>query len=222
MKYKYLLFDMGNTIIKNIKFDSRKALIKLYEIINNSTICQDEFVNTGIEILNKLFKNRDIDNIEIPYQKYINEILIHYNIYNMELENIELELYKYSVYDEKIINIKNILKELKKNKFELYVLSNATFSSNCLKYTLDKFGILEYFNEVYSSGDVTHRKPSNMFLKECNILNLINIQEAIYIGNDEYFDKEFAKNINVPFILFKEGRPIFDKNNIELKKILNW
>ena len=222
MKYKYLLFDMGNTIIKNIKFDTSKALEKLYEIIDNCSINKDDFINEGIEILNKIFKKRDEDNIEISYQTYIKNILDTYNISNCDLEKIELEMYKYSVLDEEIFNIKNFLKKLKDNNYELYILSNATFSSNCLKYTLEKFGILKYFNNVYSSGNVTHRKPSKLFLEETNILNFIDLNNSIYIGDNEYYDKEFAKNLNIPFILFKDGKPIFDENNKEIKEILNW
>lgn len=222
MKYKYLLFDMGNTIIKNIKFDTSKALEKLYEIIDNCSINKDNFINEGIEILNEIFKKRDEDNIEIPYQTYIKNILDRYKINNYDLEKIELEMYKYSVLDEEIFDIKNFLEKLKNNNHELYILSNATFSSNCLKYTLEKFGVLKYFNNVYSSGDVIHRKPSKLFLKETNILNFINLNDSIYIGDNEYYDKEFAKNLNIPFILFKDGKPIFDENNKEIKEILNW
>ena len=222
MKYKYLLFDMGNTIIKNIKFDTSKALEKLYEIIDNCSINKDNFINEGIEILNEIFKKRDEDNIEIPYQTYIKNILDRYKTNNYDLEKIELEMYKYSVLDDEIFDIKNFLEKLKNNNHELYILSNATFSSNCLKYTLEKFGVLKYFNNVYSSGDVIHRKPSKLFLKETNILNFINLNDSIYIGDNEYYDKEFAKNLNIPFILFKDGKPIFDENNKEIKEILNW
>ena len=98
MNYKYLLFDMGNTIIKNIKFDTSKALEKLYEIINNTSINKEIFIKEGIETLNKIFKKRDEDDIEIPYQTYIKNILDTYKIYNYDLEKIELEMYKYSVY----------------------------------------------------------------------------------------------------------------------------
>ena len=56
MKYKYLLFDMGNTIIKNIKFDSIKAIEKLYDIINNSQINKESFINDGIKLINKTEK----------------------------------------------------------------------------------------------------------------------------------------------------------------------
>ena len=104
----------------------------------------------------------------------------------------------------------------------MYVLSNATFSSNCLKYTLEQFGILEYFNEVYSSGDVTHRKPSKLFFDELNLEKNIDLDKAIYIGNDEYFDKEFAKNLNIPFVLFKEGIAYLEQNNDEIKNIFTW
>lgn len=222
MKYKYLLFDMGNTIIKNIKFDTKKALEKLYDIIDNCLINKDNFIKEGIETLNEIFKKRDEDDIEIPYQIYIKNILDKYNISNYDLEKIELEMYKYSVIDEEIFDIKNFLEELKNKNHELYILSNATFSSNCLKYTLEKFDVLKYFNNVYSSGDVIHRKPSKLFLEETNILNYIDLNDSIYIGDNEYFDKEFAKNLNIPFLLFKDGKPIFDENNKEIKEILNW
>lgn len=222
MKYKYLLFDMGNTIIKNIKFDSIKAIEKLYDIINNSHINKESFINDGIKLINNMFINRDINHIEIPYQNYINELLLKYNIKRNDLDFLEIELYKYSVIDKKIDLIKEKLNELKNKNYEMYVLSNATFSSNCLKYTLEQFGILEYFNEVYSSGDVTHRKPSKLFFDECDLEKNIDLDKAIYIGNDEYFDKEFAKNLNIPFVLFKEGIAYLEQNDDEIKNIFTW
>ena len=222
MKYKYILFDMGNTIVKNIIFDNKKALEKLYQIIDSNNINFDDFINVGIQILNENFKNRDLTNIEIPYRDYIKLILDKFSITNYDLEYLELEMYKYSVIDEQIISIRDWLNNLVNDGFELYVMSNATFSSNCLKYTLSKFGILEFFCEVYSSADVIYRKPSKLFFYECEIVNKVDINKTIFVGNDEYFDQKFAQNIGVPFVLCKLGKCVFNNKNKDLKEIFKW
>ena len=103
MKYKYLLFDMGNTIIKNIKFDSIKAIGKLYDIINNSHINKESFINDGIKLINNMFINRDINHIEIPYQSYINELLLKYNI-KRNTADLEYSLYSSNLITQSFTN----------------------------------------------------------------------------------------------------------------------
>ena len=65
------------------------------------------------------------------------------------------------------------------------VLSNSIFSAVTLKRYMQKYGILEFFENVYSSADITFRKPfKKAFEYVLADMSLTPSKNIHFIGND--------------------------------------
>lgn len=202
---KYILFDLGNTLIKNEGLDFKGILDDIFEHIININISKNRFKVIARNIFEKLYKTRDIDLIEIKFTDYLTKLKKELNIeFNMKIDEFEVYLYQNHITDSKIEKAINFLDYCKNNNIKMYLFSNSTFSMNALKYTLKLFKLDEYFVECFSSSDVIFRKPSSSFFSKTSIEDKIKKEHTIYIGNDNYIDGNFAKNIGIRFFWYNE------------------
>lgn len=201
-----ILIDLGNTLIYNKRISFQDGDSYLYNYLNIKEVSLDSFLNTTNTILKSMFKDRNTTNIEVPFTSYLKKIIEKFAIKtDVSLENLEELYYKSAITDEVIPDAIAFLKFLKNKDYQVYIISNSTFSSRCLKWTLDLFGITVYIDGIYSSSDIGFRKPDKAFFEGISELKKVNKNEAIMIGNDYYFDFEFAKNIGVDFLWYNEN-----------------
>jgi putative hydrolase of the HAD superfamily len=64
---------------------------------------------------------------------------------------------------EHIPGVKEMLDEFEKDRIPMYVLSNSGFTAKSLWVVLDRFGIGQYFSNVWSSADFGKIKPCREF-----------------------------------------------------------
>lgn len=214
-----ILIDLGNTLIYNKKIDFEKGFKYIYSILKIDTMDEKAFLQKAVDMTHKILKIRDSDIIEMPFTNILKKIFEELEIFsNLSMEIIEKEFYKNAIIDEIIPGVIDFLSFLKKNGCLVYIISNSTFSSQCLKLTINNFGIDKYINGIYSSADTNYRKPSRLFFDKINELSKINKSQVLMIGNDDYYDFEFAKNIGIDFLWFNEKRNINNKNCYEFNK----
>lgn len=130
---------------------------------------------------------RICDELAKEYEE-IDLLVVFKRLYDAE-ENIAFKIAK----DFRRISIKKIklyngayelLKELKKLGFKIYLLSNA---QDCFtRYELKKFQIDVFFDDIAISSNYHIKKPNPKFLKTLLMKN--NITDAIMIGNDYMCD----------------------------------
>ncbi len=213
---KIVLIDLGNTLIYNKKIDFNEGYTYLYSLINETNITKDVFVNEAFQLFQKMYVSRDIDLIEIAFQSFLKRLFdkLHVtSVYSFaELEKI---IYDKTVKDEPIDGVLAFLDFLKSQNIPVYIISNSTFSSQCLRKTIDAFGISKFIQGLYSSADYGYRKPNRLFFEKIAPLQNIHKEETVMIGNDAYFDFEFAKNISVDFLWFNEKNEKKDEENIK-------
>lgn len=81
-----------------------------------------------------------------------------------------------------------VLKKLKEKRIYVYILSNSIFSSASLTYFLQQHGLNDEIEMVFSSADLTWRKPSPQIFEAC-IQKIFHIQptlsknDILFIGN---------------------------------------
>lgn len=201
-----ILIDLGNTLIYNKRISFQDGDRYLYNYLDVKEVTLNSFLKTTNTILKSMFKDRNTTNIEVPFTSYLKEVIEKFAIKSdVSLEKLEELYYKSAITDEVIPDAIAFLKFLKTKNYQVYIISNSTFSSRCLKWSLDLFGITEYIDGLYSSSDIGFRKPDKAFFEEISELKKMNKDEAIMIGNDYYFDFEFAKNIGVDFLWYNEN-----------------
>ena len=158
-------------------------------------ICMD----LGNTIINNIDFNLQLG-LKIVYNQSIHKKLeldtfIHIKSY----EELELEIYQNCVKDTIIDDAFDFLLFAKRHGLKVYIYSNSTFSKRALMRTIDLFQLTDLIDELYSSSDVGFRKPSAEFFLKTDVSNHIKKQESIFIGNDDYYDRLFAKAIGIEF-----------------------
>ena len=157
-------------------------------------------------------ENRDKTCLEVSFEhqlKYYEDKL------NIKLKknyaDIEWDIFCNCRKERLACGITELLDYLKSHGYALAILSNSIFSSLTLKKYLKSFGILHYFDGVYSSADITYRKPSrksfNYVLKSMGIKST---PEVFFIGNKIEKDIVGAKNAKITPILISKNKSDYD------------
>lgn len=189
-KPKIVVMDMGGTLLdsKNVNFEL--GVRYLYDHYCHHNISYEELLEEYKLVCATCFKKRDHEDFELSFHhilNYIDKIIGFKNqvdYYQLEREFVDVTMPRKLVDDVEIF-----LREMKKQDIPVYVLSNSCFSSQELKHELEEFKVLEYFKDVFSSGDYIMRKPSIVFyhlitmMIKRNYPN-VSLSDVWYIGND--------------------------------------
>ena len=207
MKKKIVAFDLDGTLIDSapdISFALNKVLLKnnLKEVSLNSV---RNLIGNGAKALIKDAFDKQLTKVE-NLENLTDEFLHEYNICFKNSTNL---------FD----NVKNALKELKKNNFILILVSNKP--QFYVKNLLHHLRINNFFS-FYSGGDTfSFRKPDPRHVYESVAkAGVSSNYKGIFIGDSKY-DYECAENANWPCILFSKGYSDIDIRILKPKKIFH-
>ncbi len=181
---KLVVFDVDGTLVDTdeVILATWKELIRLYK--PSDYFLDDDVIRT--------FSGPPLrDSIKRVFPEMDQEFI--FNEYN----RITPGLYKSNI--KKFPNVVNVLNDLKKDGYQLAVLTNK--DSRMTRYTLELAGIdINLFSEIVTADDVKTLKPNPEGL--LSILNKLNVknEEAISVGDTE-FDYYCGKNANVKTIM---------------------
>jgi len=224
---KYIVMDLGETIIHNVNMDFEQGLKFLHDEVLLPSHYQD-VLSLHNKIFNEAFKKRDNDDFEINMHNYLRCFEVSFGF---------LKPYDYFQLEQAFLNkithitlVKDVLKLLeyaKEYSIVVYVLSNSAFTSCALRAELEMLGISKYINKVFSSADYILRKPNELFMKliPTYIMRIdpsFNIDETIYIGNDFKYDVIGASKIFKKVVWFNEvhNAPLSKQNYLEIDSYL--
>jgi putative hydrolase of the HAD superfamily len=123
------------------------------------------------------------------------------------------QMQKVTLIDE----VRYTLGELQKQGITMYILSNSIFTANSANKLLNDFGIIDYFEKIYSSADYGVRKPSSRFYQIAIAEILANNPELtkddiLYVGNDYDTDIIGATSVGLSTVWYNEKHLINEKN----------
>jgi HAD superfamily hydrolase (TIGR01509 family) len=155
MKIKLIIFDLDGVLVssKDLHYESLNRALEFYD--KKYIINRDEHLTKydGNSTTSKL-KMLSIDK-GLPIELYDDIWKIKQD---KTLEIIDLE-YKF---DERI---RNVLKQLKSDGYQLYCASNSIF--NTVKLILLRKGLMEYFDYFISNQEVKYPKPNSEIYLAC-------------------------------------------------------
>lgn len=192
-KPKVFIFDVGGTLFEPYDFNIERAVKYLYENVLNVSVTYEIFVKQISEIFH-VFKDREINNIEVNFYSALNYLYTMYGKKSLKEDYVIEHEFAQAFYKMKAIDgAEKLLKYLKSKDIPMYVLSNSMLSTLEIKSELSFFGLDKYFIEIVSSGDHLFRKPSkdifNMYIYRLNNLGYKN-DEICYIGDNYINDIE--------------------------------
>ena len=181
---KLVVFDVDGTLADTdeVILATWKELIRLYK--PSDYFLDDDVIRT--------FSGPPLrDSIKRVFPEMDQEFIFE------EYNRITPGLYKSNI--KKFHDVVNVLNDLKKDGYQLAVLTNK--DSRMTRYTLELAGIdINLFSAIVTADDVKTLKPNPEGL--LSILNKLNIknEEAISVGDTE-FDYYCGKNANVKTIM---------------------
>ena len=196
-KFKIIIFDLDDTIYKEKNYDlgalenvSKFLESKVNEKKSNifKNLKSLRFKKKGNKLIfNKFLNSQKLNKREIKYlSEKSTEIFQSYRCKN--LKNVS--------------SLKKIIKYFYKKKLLFLVTNgNETRQKNKIHY----LGINKYFKKIFIlDGKKNKLKPSiksvKYLIKE---INKIGGENCVYVGDNLYIDKIFAKNLHIPFLHFE-------------------
>ena len=215
-----IIFDLYDTILKDISFNFNNGLEYLYNSFLSHKCTLSELKDYALTF-KPLYDERRLTNNELCFirdeapllfKKFdicpnADEAILDYNIMNHIQKEILLD------------EVRETLDILYSNGVHMYVLSNSIFLASSNQRLLDEFGIGKYFRKVYSSADYGKRKPDLSFFNYalddiCKLEHNININDIFYVGNDYKTDVKGSQNAGLKTIWYNvQGLPNTDNLN---------
>ncbi|HBS10805.1 MAG TPA: hypothetical protein DEA28_03725 [Firmicutes bacterium] len=184
---KNIFFDFNGTILDDLKL-SYELLLNLMDKQNLKHISLNEYREVfGFPVKNYYEKL----GFKFPGNSFHEASIYFINEYKSRWKKeTELET-----------NCRNILNELKKDGYRLYILSASELS--LLNEQLSFFKIKDFFDGISASKD-THAKGKIDYGRDFIKANNIDTSKSILLG-DTIHDAEVAKALNMDFVLFTNG-----------------
>lgn len=174
--------------IKGIIFDIDGTLISTNELIFAS------FNHVTKKYLNKSFSDAEIISLFGPTEDYILQKMMKEKYEEARKDYFEFYSTNHDRMTKKIDGIYELIKSMKEKNIFLSIYTGKGRTST--KITLEKLGIINFFDMIISGDDVENHKPSpegiNVFLNEFNL----NPENVLMVG-DAPADIYAARNANV-------------------------
>lgn len=183
MNDKIIIFDLFDTLLDKVWFDYDRGLAYLAD---NYFDCRyDELKFYAKEYRECFMLDR---NKTYREKSFFDQLAFYEDKFGKTLpkprEEIEWEVFSVCRQERLAVGAKSLLHYLSERGYTLAVFSNSIFSARTLKKYMAEFGIEQYFAEVVSSADITHRKPSpEAFRFVLNALGVSPSPEIWFIGN---------------------------------------
>lgn len=159
-----LIFDFFETLLNNISIDFNRGLKPLWEMHYKDKCSFEDICKFGEELF-VLFQNMHKEGKEFPFVK--DELPLYAEKYGGEVVSMtteeEADFLMLCNDMELLPGVKEMLDEFEKDRIPMYVLSNSGFTAKALWNVLDRFGIGQYFSNVWSSADYGKIKPCREF-----------------------------------------------------------
>ena len=159
-----LIFDFFETLLNIKTMDFNRGLKPLWEKHYKDKCSLEDICKFGEELF-VLFQNMHKEGKEFPFVK--DELPLYAEKYGGEVISMtteeEADFLMLCNDMEHIPGVKEMLDEFEKDRIPMYVLSNSGFTAKALWTILDRFGIGQYFSNVWSSADFGKIKPCMEF-----------------------------------------------------------
>lgn len=197
LKYKNYIFDLYGTLIDIHTEEGEEALwIALTDFFQKQgALYTPAQLQEGYQkyVAEELKQYEEIQ-VEKVFQKLFalkgvdaDDVLIAQTCrFFRDTSTHHIRLYEWSV---------PILKQLKENGKNVYLLSNAQRSFTY--HEMEKLDIVQYFDAIYISSDYGVKKPNPKFFQTLIEKEGLDVTESLFLGNDQTCDILGAKNVGM-------------------------
>lgn len=190
MKYKYIFFDWGYTLIN--KFRNVDDEINI--ILEKYNLKWDDIFRKwkNYQILNSLGK--------ITEKEIYKDLALILNISEEDLEKIDMLLLESHILDEET---KNTIIKLYEKGYYLGIISNNSIRN--VEYILEREGIKKYFKKIVISEAVKERKPNlKVYMKAFEDISKKEYGNIAFVSDELLEDLLGVKVLGVKTIWYEQ------------------
>lgn len=208
---KAVLFDLGDTVLSEVAYDIKAGFGSVSEYLSpHVTLGSLEEATAGFQTATSEFK----------LLQWINENLMDRNS-SVSADEVELQLWNNTVSLAPIEDVQLVLEFLVEKGVRMAAVSNAIFSSACMKYELDKHGFSSYFEFILSSADLGIRKPDIRIFQSALTSLDMSSKDVWFIGDKWDADIIGASSMQMTPVWFKDHFPEHD-GSLDHLKLREW
>ncbi len=185
-----VLFDLGDTVIRDAAFDPGNANRFLFSTASNPRgVTYEDLAEYSETLTRELCPRKDLGQIELPWIAF-NRILLDY--FGLKLpvtfEQAESEFFRRACNWELLPGITDLLFELDSIGIPAGIVSNTVFSGTLVRNELERIGIAHFFTCILTSSDYGLRKPDPELFKVAASLLDRKTADCWFIGDDFSLD----------------------------------
>lgn len=226
-KSKVIVFDLFDTLVRDIKFDFYSGLCYLHENILSEGTDKVEFLNYAGTYWKERYDKRSEENLEIAFEDELVDFKNKYGFkVNYSLEeivlNFALEVNSCELFEDTI----STLEQLKLLGIPVYLLSNSIFKKSVMKNIINQYDLEKYFVNTHFSADYKIRKPHKDLFKIVyddikKYDAAIEMKQVYFIGDNFQADVLGAENFGFTpvFINRRQDADINKKRFMEIKSL---
>ena len=191
MKYKYVFFDWGYTLIS--KFENVDD--KINKILEKYNLKWDDIFRKwkNYQILNSLGK--------ITEKEIYEELSLILNISKEDLEEIDMLLLESHILDEET---RNTIINLYEKGYYLGIISNNSIRN--VEYILERENIKKYFKKIIISEKVRERKPNlKVYMKAFEDIPKKEYNQIAFVSDELLEDLLGVKILGVKTVWFEQN-----------------
>ena len=205
---KVILFDLYATVLKDVSFSFDSGMTYVYDAYFKEACTLEEFKEYEATFL-PLYKKRIADGSEVCLIK--DEVPLFFEKFGVtkpdSYEELEYDIMKHMQLEDILEEVIFTLDELKKQGIKMYILSNGIYTGRTTMRLLNEFGILTFFEKVFSSADYGVRKPNIKFYQIAidEIISdnpEVKKEDILYVGNDYITDATGATNAGLDTVWY--------------------
>jgi putative hydrolase of the HAD superfamily len=207
-----MLFDYGETLVKEVGFNHRAATELLLAHATNrpTSLSLQTILERADRIAKDVAGRRDEYAVETPWPALTRLTFDVYGIeFDRSLEALELPFWNAAAVTAPMPGVLEALAEFERDGIAMGVVSNAAFRGDVIRSEIDKHGLGRFMSVVIASADYAVRKP-NPLLFEIGAARLgISASEIWFIGDRRDTDIAGARAAGMTAVWFgssgKEG-----------------
>lgn len=221
MKLKMIIFDYGNTLVKESGFNTLKGMeAVLKHSVGTSVVSVQEVADMYDRLYKDSFKKSVETGLEV-FNISMQRIVFDYHNIVLDISDYEAEkiFWDAAAKGAATEGIEELLDYLEQAGIRTAVISNLSFSGQSLKKRLDELLPYNRFEFVMASSDYLYRKPNSLIFQTACAKAGISTKEMWYCGDKYDVDIIGAKGVGSKAVLYS---PLLDKADQNVICISDW
>ena len=203
-KPRGILFDLGDTVLRQHVFDPKAGRARLFELAENPKGVSIQDIDDLAKAIDKEMRaRREEALIEFPVQTFQRLLYEPSGItFTLSPLALELEFWKTANRMSPDPGLDEVLDFLDGHEIPTGIVSNSVFSGQTLLWGLGQHGLADRFGFLMSSADYGYRKPHPMLFKAAVARLGLRPEDVWFVGDSHADDIVGAANAGLGAILY--------------------